>query len=64
MKVAEDPLAGRHFFDDHADQHDGVRHRHGVGVAQVDLVLAGGVLVLAVLDRDAHFLQHEHGLPP
>ena len=30
----------------------------GVGVAQVDLVLAAGVLVLGVLDRDTHLLEH------
>src|SRR6202035_1336433 len=31
-----------------------------VGVAEVDLVLAGGVLVLGVLDGDAHLLEREH----
>ena len=33
----------------------------GVGVAEVDLVLARRVLVLGVLDRDAHVLEGEHG---
>ena len=32
-----------------------------VGVAQVDLVLAGRVLVVAVLDRDAHRLERVDG---
>lgn len=39
-----------------AHRHDRVGHGEGVGVAQVDLVLARGVLVLAVLDGDADVL--------
>jgi hypothetical protein len=61
---SQDPLAGGHFLHDHPYEHDGVGHRHGVRVAKVYLVLARGVLVLAVLDWDAHFLEHEHGLAP
>ena len=57
-----DLMAGRDLLDDHAHGHDRVGHGQGVGVAQVDLVLAGRVLVLAVLDRDAHVLQGEDGL--
>ena len=54
----------RQFLHDVADRHDGVRHAEGVGVAEVDLVLAGRILVPAVLDRDAHVLQGQHrGLP-
>src|SRR5229473_2347109 len=30
-------------------------------MTEIDLVLAGGILVLAVLDRDAHVLQRQHG---
>ena len=39
------------------ERHDVVGHREGVGVAEVDLVLARGVLVVAVLDGDAHRLE-------
>ena len=61
MKVANTPLLGRDLLDHQPDRHHGVGHGQGVGVAQVDLVLAGGVLVLGVLDRDAHLLEGEHG---
>ena len=47
-------------LDDEADRHDRVGHRQRVGVAQVDLVLARRVLVLRVLDGDAHVLEGEH----
>ena len=33
-----------------------------VGVAEVDLVLARSVLVLSVLDRDAHLFEGEDAL--
>ena len=45
---------------DEPHRHHRVGHRQRVGVAQVDLVLARRVLVLAVLDRDAHVLEGEH----
>ncbi len=47
-------------FDDQADGHDVVGHGHSVGVAKVDLVLGGPVLVLGVLDGDPHLLEGEH----
>ena len=55
-----DAVALRRLLHDQADRHDGVGHGQRVGVAQVDLVLAGGVLVLGVLDGDAHLLEREH----
>ena len=60
MKLACTPCSLGDLLHHEADRHDGVGHREGVGVAQVDLVLAGGVLVLGVLDRDAHLLEREH----
>ena len=62
MNVACTPALLCDLFHDEADGHDRVGHREGVGVAQVDLVLARGVLVLGVLDGDAHLLEGEHGL--
>jgi hypothetical protein len=56
-----DVLLAGDLFDHEPDGHDGVGHREGVGVAEVDLLLAGRVLVLRVLDRDAHLLEGEHG---
>ena len=52
-------LALRGLLHHQAHGHDGVGHGERVGVAQVDLVLARGVLVLGVLDGDAHLLQGE-----
>ena len=60
----EDAFLAGHLLDHHAGRHDGVGHREGVGVTQVDLVLAARVLVLGVLDGDAHLLEHEHRAPP
>ena len=61
MKLAWTPRRWADLLDHQPDRHHGVGHGQGVGVAQVDLVLAGGVLVLGVLDGDAHLLQGEHG---
>ncbi len=41
-------------LDDVAERHHVVGHRQRVGVAQVDLLLAGRALVVAELHRDAH----------
>ncbi len=54
-----DAVLERHLLDDEAIGHGVVGHGHGVGVAQVDLVLGRGDLVVAVLDADAHLLEHE-----
>ena len=51
----------RHLLDDELERHHVVRHRQGVGVAEVDLVLAGAVLVVAVAHGDAHLLEGEDG---
>ena len=47
----------RDLLHDEPERHDVVGHRERVGVAQVDLVLARRVLVVGVLDRDAHRLE-------
>ena len=60
----EDALLERDLLDDRAEGHDVVGRRQGVGVAQVDLVLAGAALVVAELDRDAHRLEHRDRGPP
>ena len=57
-----DALTRGDLAHDDAEGHDVVGHRQGVGVAQVDLVLAGGALVVAELDRDAHLLEHHDGV--
>jgi len=53
-----DALLNRDFLHHQAERHDVVGGGQRVGVAQVDLLLAGGDLVMAVLDRDAHRLEH------
>ena len=53
-----DALLERDLLDDRAEGHDVVGGGQGVGVAQVDLVLARGALVVAELHRDAHRLEH------
>ena len=63
MNDGEGALLARHLLDHHAGGHDGVGHGERVGVAQVDLVLAPRILVLGVLDGDAHLLEHEHRAP-
>ena len=60
MKLACTPWSLGDLLHHQAHGHHGVGHGERVGVAQVDLVLAGGVLVLGVLDRDAHLLEGEH----
>ena len=54
------PVHVGHFLHDHLVGHHGVGHAHGVAVAQVDLVLARPVFVMAILHRNAHALQGEH----
>ena len=50
-------LAGGDLLHHEPERHHAVGHRQRVGVAQVDLLLARGVLVEAVLDRDAELLE-------
>ncbi len=52
-----DALVDRHLLDEVAEGHHVVGHRQGVGVAQVDLLLARRTLVVGELHRDAHRLQ-------
>ncbi len=54
-----DALALRGLLHHEPDGHHGVGHRERIGVAEVDLVLARRVLVLGVLDGDAHLLERE-----
>ena len=56
-----DAVAHGHFLDQQAVGHDGVRHGEGVRVAEVHFVLAGGRLVMAEGDADAHLFEGEHG---
>ena len=49
----------REGLDGHAEGHDVVRGGEGVGVLEVNLVLAGGDLVVAGLYLEAHLLQGE-----
>ena len=62
MKVACTPCDERDLLDHVPEGHDVVGGGQRVGVAQVDLLLAGRDLVVAELDRDADPLQREHGL--
>ncbi len=55
-------LRDRDLFDHVPERHDVVGHRQRVGVAQVDLLLAGRHLVVAELDRDAQALERRHRL--
>ncbi len=53
-----DALLQRDLLHDQAEGHDVVGGGERVGVAQVDLLLAGGALVVAELHRDAHRFEH------
>ena len=48
-------------LDQQAVGHDGVRHGEGVRVAEVHFVLAGGGLVMAEGDADAHLFEGHDG---
>ncbi|BAI65154.1 predicted NAD/FAD-dependent oxidoreductase [Rothia mucilaginosa DY-18] len=50
------------FLDDGAEGHDVVGGLQGVGVAQVDFILAGAGFVVAEFDGDANFFEHGHCL--
>ena len=53
-----EPLLERHLLHDEPEGHEVVGRGQRVGVAQVDLLLAGPALVVAELDGDAHLLEH------
>ena len=57
MNVACTPASKRHLPHDEPERHDVVGHGQRIGVAEVDLVLARRVLVVAVLHRDPHGLE-------
>jgi hypothetical protein len=42
-------------------RHHAVGHRQGVGMPEIDLVLARRILVERILDRDAHRLERVDG---
>jgi hypothetical protein len=50
------PLAEGDLLDQVPEGHHVVGHGQRVGVAQVDLLLAGSALVMAEFDGDAHLL--------
>ena len=58
-----DALLDRHLLHHQPERHDVVGGGERVGVAQVDLLLPGRPLVVAVLHRDAHRLQHRDRRP-
>ena len=58
-----DAVLPRDLLDRGPVGHDLVGHLEGLVVAQVDLVLARGHLVVAVLDADPHLLEGEDRLP-
>ena len=53
----------RHFLHHQAERHDVVCRGEGIGVAEIDLVLPRGGLVVTELHRDPHGLKHRDGLP-
>jgi hypothetical protein len=59
-----DPTLEGDFLDGKTGGHDVVGHRQGVGVTDDDLVLAGGHLVVGVLDGDADLLEGVDRLAP
>ena len=60
-EARRDAGLARQFLDHVSHRHDGVGHGQRVGVAQVDLVLTRRVLVLGVLDADAHLFEGQDG---
>ena len=58
------PVLHRVFLDRDPVGHAVVGHLQRVGVAHVDLVLAGADLVMGVLGVDAELLERQHGLAP
>ena len=59
-----DALAQRDLLHHVPERHDVVGGGERVGVAQVDLLLAGRALVVAELHRDAHRLEHRDRVAP
>ena len=57
-----DAVVERDLLDHVPERHHVVGHRQRVGVAQVDLLLAGRALVVAELHRDAHLLERVDGM--
>ena len=62
-EIGVQAVALRDELDDGLEGHHIVRRRHRVGVAEVDLVLAGTLLVVGALGENAHLGQGEADLP-
>ena len=58
-----DPFGSGNLFDDQTIGHSHIGHGQPLGITQVDFMLAGGHLMVAVFDFDTHGLQGENGLP-
>ena len=53
-----------HLLDHEAEGRNVVGGGHRLGVLEIDLVLAGGDLVVRRLDLEAHRLEHDHDVAP
>ena len=62
-KVGVQPVGARHGFDDGLEGHGVVRRAQSVGIAEVDLVLAGAFFMVGALRLNAHLLQDQAYLP-
>ncbi len=63
MNDARTPVGQRDLLHHIPEGHHVVGHGERVGVAQVDLLLAGRTLVVAELHRDTHLFQRVDGVP-
>ncbi len=59
-----DAVLGRDFLDNQTIGHSVVGDLESVVIADIDLVLAGADLVVAVLDIDTHLIERQHGIAP
>ena len=59
-----DPMLQGFQLDYQAIGHHVVSHGEGVSIAHINFVLAGGDLVMGILNTDAHLLQGEHSFSP
>ena len=62
-EVRIQPVPGRRGVHHRAEGQGVVRRRQGIGIAEVDLVLAGTLLMVGTLRPDAHALQGKAHLP-
>ena len=57
-------VSHRHGIDDSLKGHGVIRRRQGIGIAKVDLVLPGALLMVRALRPYPHLLQRQADLPP